>query len=127
MKKPLMGEFDTVKLDGRRTSKPAIRPLAHYGLLFILFYMRVSILIFNYAFQNLSFGFQDQIQYIWDRASIRDSQSSLDDCVCTFFLTSNLGGHPAAIQLSTRHLKTDVPFKLCALASWVSLVRISLR
>ena len=33
MKKPLMGEFDTVKLDGRRTSKPAIRPLAHYGLL----------------------------------------------------------------------------------------------
>ena len=51
MKKPLMGEFDTVKLDGRRTSKPAIRPLAHYGLLFILFYLRVSILILNYAFQ----------------------------------------------------------------------------
>ena len=132
MKKPLMGEFDTVKLDGRRTSKPAIRPLAHYGLLFILFYLRVSILILNYAFQydesdrRIRFAY---VQLTGERqdVSISCNQRSLEDilCVCTIFLTSNSLGHPAEIQPSTRSRKTAVPFRLWDLAIPVSLERIS--
>ncbi len=55
------------------------------------------------------------------------SQRSLEDagCICTMLLISNVGGHPAAIQLSTKALKIEVPFRLWDRARLVNKERRS--